>query len=300
MNIKDDIISKYKNYLLLEKGLSSNSIEAYLNDLSKLLRFIKEENISVTEISLSNLELFIAYLYDIGIHPRSVARIISGIKSFYNYLMIEDYIQEDPTELLESPQIGMKLPTVLAIEEIDAIVNVIDLSTKEGHRNRAIVELLYGCGLRISELTNLKFSDLFFDDGFIKVEGKGGKQRLIPISQKTISEINNYLTSRKQIIAKKGSENMLFLSKRGTSISRIMVFHFIKQYALTAGIQKNISPHTFRHSFATHLLEGGANIRAIQLMLGHEKITTTEIYTHMDKSYLRQEIIEHHPRNKKE
>jgi integrase/recombinase XerD len=199
--------------------------------------------------------------------------------------------------LLEQPKIGLKLPVVLSLAEIESIMSAIDLSTKEGQRNRTIIEVLYSCGLRISELTNLKFSDLFLDEGFIRVEGKGSKQRLVPISHTAIREINNYLPDRKQMDAKKGSENYVFLSKRGTPISRIMVFHFIKEYAAIAGIQKNISPHTFRHSFATHLLEGGANIRAIQQMLGHEKITTTEIYTHMDREYLRQEIIEHHPRN---
>lgn len=299
MNIKDDITIKYKSYLLLEKGLSQNSIEAYLSDLDKLIRFIKDENISITSVTLEHLERFIAGLYDINIHPRSVARIISGIKSFYSFLIVEDYMQDDPTELLETPKIGLKLPVVLSVEEIDSIIKTIDLSSKEGHRNKAIIELLYGCGLRISELTGLKFSDLFFDDGFIKVEGKGGKQRLVPISQKTILEINHYIVDRKKTSVKKGYEGILFLSKRGSPISRIMVFHFIKEYATMANIKKNISPHTFRHSFATHLLEGGANIRAIQLMLGHEKITTTEIYTHMDRNYLRQEIMEHHPRNKK-
>ena len=213
--------------------------------------------------------------------------------------MLDNYIDSDPTELLETPKIGFKLPTVLSVDEIESIMSVIDLSVKEGQRNKAIIEVLYGCGLRISELTGLKFSDLFLDEGFIKVEGKGNKQRLVPISHTAIRELQNYMMDRKQVDAKKGSEDIVFLSKRGTAISRIMVFHFIKQYAEMAGIKKNISPHTFRHSFATHLLEGGANIRAIQLMLGHEKITTTEIYTHIDREFLRQEIIEHHPRNMK-
>ena len=291
------IVSKYKSYLLLEKALSPNSIEAYLDDLTKLLKYFETENLKLQQICLEDLQQFVTQLYDLGINARSVARILSGVRSFFNFLILDGYIQNDPTELLETPKIGLKLPVVLSLQEIENIISIIDLSTKEGQRNRAIIEVLYSCGLRISELTNLKFSDLFLDDGFIRVEGKGSKQRLVPISHTAIKEIGNYLIDRKHIDVKKGSEDMVFLSKRGTPISRIMVFHFIKQYADQAGIKKNISPHTFRHSFATHLLEGGANIRAIQQMLGHEKITTTEIYTHMDREYLRQEIIEHHPRN---
>ena len=296
---EDNIVRKYKNYLLLEKSLSPNSIDAYMTDLDKLSGFLQNENMKVEDVTLDNLQQFVAQLYDIGINARSVARIISGIKSFYDFLVLDGYMQNDPTELLDSPKIGLKLPTVLALDEIEKLMSVIDLSTKEGQRNRAILEALYSCGLRISELTALKFSDLFFDEGFIKVQGKGSKQRLVPISHTAINEIEKYLIYRKEINVKKGSEDALFLSNRGTAISRIMVFHFIKEYAIQAGIKKTISPHTFRHSFATHLLEGGANIRAIQLMLGHEKITTTEIYTHMDREYLRQEIIEHHPRNRR-
>lgn len=297
--VKENIERKYKNYLLLEKSLSPNSIEAYMTDLAKLSDFLENEDLKVENVTLDNLQQFIAQLYDLGINARSVARIISGIKSFYNFLVLDGYMQTDPTELLETPKIGLKLPTVLSLGEIESLMSVIDLSVKEGQRNRAILETLYSCGLRISELTKLKFSDLFFDEGFIKVEGKGSKQRLVPISHTAINEINKYLYYRREMKIKKGNEDVLFLSNRGTPISRIMVFHFIKEYADRAGIKKTISPHTFRHSFATHLLEGGANIRAIQLMLGHEKITTTEIYTHMDREYLRQEIIEHHPRNKK-
>lgn len=297
MTTKDNIVQKYKNYLLLERGLSSNSIDAYMSDLDKLSNFLTTESIKIEEVTLDNLQQFIAQLYDLGINARSVARVISGVKSFFNYLTLDGYITADPTELLETPKIGTKLPTVLSLSEIEDIMSVIDLSTKEGQRNKAILEVLYSCGLRISELTNLRFSDLFLNEGFIKVEGKGSKQRLVPISPKAIKEIEYYLFDRKAMNVKKGYEDVVFISKRGTPISRIMVFHFIKQYAEQAGIKKNISPHTFRHSFATHLLEGGANIRAIQLMLGHEKITTTEIYTHMDREFLRQEIIEHHPRN---
>lgn len=294
-----NIIHKYNNYLLLEKALSENSIDAYMTDLGKLSAFLENEQLTIENVTLDHLQQFIAQLYDLGINPRSVARIISGIKSFYNFLVLDGYIQTDPTELLETPKIGLKLPTVLSLEEIKSILSQIDVSTKEGQRNRTIIEVLYSCGLRISELTSLKFSGLFLDEGFIKVDGKGSKQRLVPISETAIHEIKNYLYYRNQQKAKKGSEDILFLSNRGTAISRIMVFHFIKEYTEKAQIKKTISPHTFRHSFATHLLEGGANIRAIQLMLGHEKITTTEIYTHMDMTYLREEIITHHPRNNK-
>lgn len=297
--LKDDIIEKYKNYLLLERSLSRNSIDAYIDDVLKLLRFLEDEGLKLRDIKLDDLQQFVAQLYDLGINARSVARIISGVKSFFGFLLVDNYIDLDPTELLEAPKIGFKLPVVLSLDEIEQLMSVIDMSTKEGQRNKAIIEVLYGCGLRISELIGLRFSDLYLDEGFVKVEGKGGKQRLVPISHTAIKELKNYMTDRMQTNVKKGSEDVVFLSKRGTSISRIMVFHFIKQYAEMAGIKKNISPHTFRHSFATHLLEGGANIRAIQLMLGHEKITTTEIYTHIDREFLRQEIIEHHPRNMK-
>ena len=244
---EDNIVRKYKNYLLLEKSLSPNSIDAYMTDLAKLSGFLQNENLKVEDVTLDNLQQFVAQLYDIGINARSVARIISGIKSFYDFLVLDGYMQNDPTELLDSPKIGLKLPTVLALDEIEKLMSVIDLSTKEGQRNRAILETLYSCGLRISELTKLKFSDLFFDEGFIKVQGKGSKQRLVPISHTAINEIEKYLIYRKEINVKKGSEDALFLSNRGTAISRIMVFHFIKEYAIKAGIKKTISPHTFRH-----------------------------------------------------
>lgn len=299
MIAKNDLIENYRNYLLLERSLSENSIDAYMTDLAKLISFLDSDNLKLSEVKLDHLQGFIAELYDLGISPRSIARIISGIKSFFGFLILDSYLEEDPSELLETPKIGLKLPTVLTLDEIEHLLSIIDVSTREGQRNKSIIETLYSCGLRVSELIDLKFSDLFFDEGFIKVEGKGSKQRLVPISPSAIREIQSYLYYRGEIVVKKGHEDALFLSKRGTAISRIMVFHFIKQYAAEAGIQKIISPHTFRHSFATHLLEGGANIRAIQLMLGHEKLTTTEIYTHMDREYLRQEIIEHHPRNKR-
>lgn len=293
-----DIINRYNTYLRLEKALSANSIDAYLTDLDKLIRFVESEGLKFDEVSYENLQQFVAQLHDVGIHPRSQARIISGIKSFYRFLFLDGYITVDPTELLETPKIGLKLPEVLSVNEINDILDSIDLSVPEGHRNRAMLEVLYSCGLRVSELINLRFTDIYIDEGFIKVEGKGGKQRLVPISDIAIREIKNYLYDRNTVVVKKGFEDVLFLSRRGTSLSRIMVFHIIKQQAELAGITRNVSPHTFRHSFATHLLEGGANLRAIQEMLGHEKITTTEIYTHIDRQFLRKEILEHHPRNK--
>ena len=293
-----DIINRYNTYLRLEKSLSANSIDAYLTDLDKLLRFAEDEKKDVKEISYDDLQQFIAQLRDIGIHPRSQARIISGIKSFYRFLLLDNYITNDPTELLESPKIGLKLPEVLTVNEINSILDTIDLTLPEGQRNRAMLEVLYSCGLRVSELTGLRYSDIYPKEGFIRVEGKGSKQRLVPISEVALREIKNYLYDRNSVVVKKGFEDILFLSRRGTALSRIMVFHIIKQQTEAAGIHKNVSPHTFRHSFATHLLEGGANLRAIQEMLGHEKITPTEIYTHIDREFLRKEILEHHPRSR--
>ena len=291
------IIRKYQQYLKLEKALSANTLDAYLTDLNKLLCFLKTENIDMLAVTLDDLQRFAAGLHDIGIHPRSQARILSGIKSFFHFLVMADYREDDPSELLEGPKIGFKLPEVLTVEEIDTIISTVDMSKKEGQRNRAILETLYSCGLRVSELCNLKLSELYFDEGFIKVEGKGSKQRLVPISPRAIKEIKYWLLDRNLGKIKKGFEDYVFLARWGNSISRIMVFHLIKELAEKAGITKNISPHTFRHPFATHLLEGGANLRAIQCMLGHESIATTEIYTHIDRNMLRSEIIEHHPRN---
>ncbi len=291
------IIRKYNQFLKLEKSLSPNTIDAYQTDLSKLLSFLEAEKIDILAVTLDDLQHFTAGLHDIGIHPRSQARILSGIKSFFHFLVLSDYLEGDPSELLEGPKIGFKLPEVLTVEEIDKIISSVDMEKKEGQRNRAILETLYSCGLRVSELCNLKISDLYFEEGFIKVEGKGSKQRLVPISPRAIKEIKYWLIDRKHGKIKKGFEDYVFLARWGNSISRIMVFHLIKELAATAGITKNISPHTFRHSFATHLLEGGANLRAIQCMLGHESIATTEIYTHIDRNMLRSEIIEHHPRN---
>ena len=294
---QEQIIKKYQQYLKLEKSLSKNTLDAYMTDLSKLLNFLQAENTRVLDVCLNDLERFSAGLHDIGIHPRSQARIISGIKSFFHFLIMADYIEADPSELLEGPKIGFKIPEVLTVEEIDTIISAIDLSKNEGQRNRAMLETLYSCGLRVSELTNLKLSDLYFDEGFIKVEGKGSKQRLVPISPRAIKEIQLYFIDRNRGKIKKEYEDFVFLARWGKNISRIMVFHLIKELAQISGITKNINPHTFRHSFATHLLEGGANLRAIQCMLGHESIATTEIYTHIDRNMLRSEIIEHHPRN---
>lgn len=293
------LLSGFQTYLRLEKSLSGNSVSAYLEDARKLTDYLASYKLHPFDVKLKDLQSFLISLHELSISPRSQARILSGIRSFYHYLELEKWITIDPTELLESPKIGLKLPEFLSVNEIDRIIGSIDLSHPQGQRNKAILETLYSCGLRVSELINLKFPDLYFDEGFIKVDGKGGKQRLVPISPTAIKEIKLYLLDRNLINIKKGFEDVLFLSRRGTNLSRIMVFHVIKEQAVIAGIVKNISPHTFRHSFATHLLEGGANLRAIQQMLGHEKITTTEIYTHLDRNFLRSEIQEHHPRNKR-
>ena len=271
------IIRKYQQYLRLEKSLSPNTFDAYMTDLQKLLHFLEEENIEIPDVTPNDLQRFAAGLHDIGIHPRSQARILSGIKSFFHFLVIADYREADPSELLEGPKIGFKIPEVLTVEEIDRIISTVDMEKKEGQRNRAILETLYSCGLRVSELCNLKISDLYFEEGFIKVEGKGSKQRLVPISPRAIKEIKYWFADRNLGKIKKGYEDYVFLARWGNNISRIMVFHMIKELAEKAGITKSISPHTFRHSFATHLLEGGANLRAIQCMLGHESIATTEI-----------------------
>lgn len=294
---KHKIIIKYKQYLKLEKSLSTNTVEAYLTDLEKLIIFLEETGKDIETVRLEDLEAFSAGLHDIGIHPRSQARILSGIRTFFRFLLLDGYREDDPSELIESPQIGRHLPEVLTIEEIDRMLECIDKSTREGQRNAAIIETLYGCGLRVSELCNLKLSDLYLKEEFIKVNGKGNKQRLVPISPRAIHELKLYFNWRNEGLIKKDFEDYVFISRFGKNISRIMVFHIIKELAEAAGIKKIISPHTLRHSFATHLLEGGANLRAIQAMLGHESIGTTEIYTHIDRSLLKTEILEHHPRN---
>ena len=292
------MLKRYRQYLLLEKSLSSNTLEAYMDDAGNLLDYLDDCNIRVENVTLDDLHGFAAAMGDLGIAPRSQARIISGIKSLFKFLSLDGYREDDPSELLEAPKIGRHLPDVLSVEEIDRIIGQIDLSVKEGQRNRAMIETMYSCGLRVSELCSLKMEDLFLDEGFIRVTGKGSKQRLVPISGRAVKEINLYLTDRCHIDIKPGAEPYLFLSlRRGRPLSRIMVFDIVKNLTAMAGIDKTVSPHTFRHSFATHLLEGGANLRAIQCMLGHEKISTTEIYTHIDRSRLREEIVTHHPRN---
>lgn len=295
----DKIIIRYRQYLKLEKSLSGNTVGAYLSDLEKLLKYLAAEGKDFRDVTLDDLEAFSADLRDLGIQPRSQARILSGIRSFYHFLVMEDYITQDPSELLESPQTGKHLPDVMTVEEIDTLIGAIDRTSREGQRNRAILETLYSCGLRVSELCALRLSDLYLDEGFIKVEGKGNKQRLVPISPKAVKELRNYFPDRNEGLIKPGYEDYVFISRFGKNISRIMVFHIIKELAGMTGIKKTISPHTFRHSFATHLLEGGANLRAIQCMLGHESIGTTEIYTHIDRNRLREEIIGHHPRNQR-
>ena len=296
----NSILEQYRAYLLLEKSFSPNTFDAYLQDLNKLLGYFSDKKIDYCHVKLSDLQDFLLILADIGVHERSQARIISGIKSFYKFLMLENIINDDPTELLESPKLGKKLPQVLSLDEINNILNVIDLSLPEGQRNRAIIETLYSCGLRVSELINLKLSNIFWEEEYIKVEGKGNKQRLVPISKTAMKEIKSYfIDERNSLDIKKGNEDFVFLNRRWAKLSRQMIFIMVNKFAADAGIVKNIGPHTFRHSFATHLLEGGANLRVIQELLGHESILTTEIYTHLDISYLREAIISYHPRNKK-
>jgi integrase/recombinase XerD len=293
-------IKHFVSYLKIERGLAENSIFAYQNDVSKLSDFSSAKNIEPKEVTFDDLKGFVAELYDLGLSERSQARIISGVKHFFSFLILEGEIESDPSELLEMPSIGRKLPEVLSIEEIDELIDAIDLSKDEGHRNKAIIETLYSCGLRVSELVNLKFSQLYFDEGFIRVIGKGNKERLVPVSPSVKKEIQIYNNSfRRHQKIKPGNENIVFLNRRGAQLTRVMIFTIIKRLAEEIGMKKSISPHTFRHSFATHMLEGGANLRAIQEMLGHESITTTEIYTHLDQSFLREAIISFHPRNMK-
>jgi tyrosine recombinase xerD len=296
----NSILKKYKSYITLEQGLSNNTREAYLHDVEKLFAYFEDEKIDFLKVELEHFHSFAAALMDVGIGERSIARILSGVRSFYKFLVLDGYLEQDPTELLESPKIGKHLPEVLSVEEIDAIEGVIDVSTPEGQRDRAAIEMLYSCGLRVSELCNLLLSDLYLDEGFLRVTGKGNKQRLVPISERAIRELKSWFAFRNSINIKPGEEDYVFISAaRKKHLSRITVFHNIKVYAEQAGIQKTISPHTFRHSFATHLLEGGANLRAIQTMLGHESISTTEIYTHIDRRFLRDQILQHFPRNQK-
>lgn len=297
-DVEDSILRRYVQYLCLERSYSKNTLDAYRRDLQKLLVFYADNHIDYRTVTLEQLDQFAGQLREEGIQARSVARILSGVRSFYRFLTLEKEVDQDPTELLESPQIGKHLPEVLSVEEIDSIINVIDVSKPEGIRDRAIIEVLYGCGLRISELCNLRISQLYLEDKYIRVKGKGSKERLVPIEGVAIDRVREWLVTRMGCKVKPSEEDYVFVSlTRGSRLSRISLFVYIKDYAERAGIKKNISPHTFRHSFATHLLEGGANLRAIQMMLGHEDISTTEIYMHIDKSKLRTEILEHHPRN---
>ncbi|MBS5897965.1 MAG: site-specific tyrosine recombinase XerD [Prevotella histicola] len=292
-----DIVSRYRRYLKLEKGYSVNTLDAYMRDLDKLVRYLAAEQVHVTEVKLEQLEHFAASISDLGIGPRSLARILSGVRQFYRFLVLDGYMEDDPTELLESPKQPNHLPEVLSTAEVDLLEQAIDLSKWEGHRNRAIIEVLFSCGLRVSELINLKLSNLYVDEQFIRVMGKGSKERLVPISPRALEELNYWFSMRNEMSIKPGEEDYVFLNRRGHHLTRTMILIMIKRYGAEAGIKKTISPHTLRHSFATSLLEGGADLRAIQAMLGHESIGTTEIYTHIDTSTLRQEILEHHPRN---
>ncbi len=294
-------IKGYKSYLQLEKSLSKNSIEAYLHDIEKLQQYlaISQQTILLDAINLKTLQNFIHWIHELGMTATSQARIISGLKSFFNYLILEDIIQSNPTELLEAPKTARKLPDTLAFEELEKLFDAIDMSTQEGTRNKAILETMYSCGLRVTELTELKISNIYADVEFIKVIGKGNKERLVPIGASALKFIQIYVENiRAHIVPKKNAEDILFLNRRGGKLSRVMIFYIIKELTNKAGIQKNIHPHTLRHSFATHLVEGGANLRAVQEMLGHESITTTEIYTHLDRNFLKETLNTFHPRFK--
>ena len=297
--IEANVVRAYQRYLKLQRGYSSNTLDAYLRDVQKLLDYLKAVDRQVLDTQLSDLQQFAASLHDIGIHPRSQCRILSGIRSFFRFLQLDGFREDDPSELLESPVLGEHLPEVLSAEEVDALESSIDLSKWEGQRNRAIIEVLFSCGLRVSELVNLKLSNLYLDERYMRIFGKGSKERLVPISMKAIKELDYWFMDRKLMKIKPGEEDYVFLNRRGAHLTRTMILIMIKQQAIEAGITKTISPHTLRHSFATALLEGGADLRAIQVMLGHESISTTEIYTHVDMGTLRQQILEHHPRNKK-
>ncbi len=298
--IWESYIRMFKAFLKLERSLSPNSIEAYTRDVEKLTQFMEHKNLKVKpeDLKLENLQEFVMWISELGMSARSQARIISGLRTFYKFIMLENLSTKNPADLLELPKIGRKLPDTLSINEINKILLQIDLSKAEGERNKAMLEVLYGCGLRVSELVNLRLSNLHFNDGFINVIGKGNKERLVPIGSVAIKQIRIYTeTIRNHVNISKGNEDFIFLNKRGTKLSRIMVFTLVKDLVEKAGIRKNVSPHTFRHSFATHLVEGGADLRAVQEMLGHESITTTEIYTHLDREYLRSTILQHHPRS---
>ncbi len=294
---KTDLIRKYTNWLKLEKGLSENSKEAYLHDLGLLMDYLDSHEINPLKVKLENLIDFVIELGELGLSATSQGRVISGVKSFYKFLIYNDILDTDPTLMLETPKAARKLPEVLTLDEIERMLDVIDLSKDEGQRNLAIIEVLYGSGLRVSELINLKLSNVHLSEKYMMVEGKGSKQRLVPLSDESIKQIEFWLQDRCHLNIKPGNEDYLFLNRRGAKLTRVMILIIVKDLATRAGIKKTISPHTFRHSFATHLLEGGANLRMIQMMLGHENLVTTEIYTHLDLNYLREEVIAHHPRN---
>lgn len=294
---QDNIIHKYIRYMKLQRNYSGNTLEAYILDINKLLKFLKDNGIRPEAAKLSDIQCFAASLHDIGISPRSQCRILSGVRAFYKYLYLDGYIKDDPTELLESPKLGDHLPEVLTTEEVDRLEQAIDLSKWEGQRNKAIIEVLFSCGLRVSELVNLKMSALYLDEQFVRIMGKGNKERLVPISENAIEQLKYWFIDRSHMNIKPGEEDYVFLNRRGAHLTRTMILIMIKRLGAEAGIQKTISPHTLRHSFATALLEGGADLRAIQSMLGHESIGTTEIYTHIDTHTLREEILNHHPRN---
>ena len=295
--LKNDMVRSYVRYLKLERNYSANTLEAYQHDLQYLLDYCEKESKMPTDLQLEDLEHFAATIHEHGVGPTSQARILSGVRSFYRFLLLDGYIENDPTELLESPRLGEHLPEVLSTKEVDQLEASIDLSKKEGQRNLAIIEVLFSCGLRVSELVNLKLSDLYLQEGYIRVVGKGNKERLVPISEKAIRELGNWFYDRNEMVIKPGEQDYVFLNRRGAHLTRTMILIMIKRQAVDAGIKKTISPHTLRHSFATALLEGGADLRAIQSMLGHEDIGTTEIYTHLDTTTLREEILNHHPRN---
>lgn len=292
-----NVVRDYRRYLKLQRNYSANTLDAYMCDLQKLSDYLRGEGVDALDVKLEDLRHFAAGLHDIGIHPRSQCRILSGVRSFYKFLILDGYIKDDPTELLESPQIGEHLPEVLSTEEVDRIEASIDLSDPLGHRNKAIIEVLFSCGLRVSELTNFKLSSIYAEEKFVRITGKGRKERLVPISQRALDELGYWFIDRNNMDIKPGEQDYVFLNRRGSHLTRTMILIMIKRQAVLAGIQKTISPHTLRHSFATALLEGGADLRAIQAMLGHESIGTTEIYTHIDTTKLREEILNHHPRN---
>ncbi|NLI72187.1 MAG: site-specific tyrosine recombinase XerD [Bacteroidales bacterium] len=293
------LLQEYRIYLKMERSLSANTVDSYERDIQKLFSYLDDAHIKPEDAKLEHLRDFLVEIGDIGISERSQARLVSGIKSFYRFLIYKDKITQDPTELLEAPKIGLRLPEVLSVDEIEQILSAIDLSKPEGQRNRAIIEVLYGSGLRVSELINLKISNIYFDENYMLIEGKGSKQRLVPLSEESVKQIGYWRLDRNRLAIVKGNEDYLFLNRRGKKLTRAMIFTIVKELAAIAGIKKNVSPHTFRHSFATHMLENGANLRAIQQLLGHESITTTELYTHIDVQYLRETILMYHPANKR-